>query len=91
MNGPPTGDFHSTYNAPMLGAHKRIERDSGKAAADGVLTGAVHPRRWLNKEIHNGRPEQEAGPGSDRARTRHGRQHGIRCGQSQVLFSSFSV
>jgi hypothetical protein len=22
MIGPPTGDFHPIYNAPMLGAHK---------------------------------------------------------------------
>ena len=25
MIGPPTGDFHSIYNAPMLGAHKASE------------------------------------------------------------------
>jgi hypothetical protein len=25
MNGPPTGDFHSIYNAPMLGAHNTSE------------------------------------------------------------------
>jgi hypothetical protein len=24
MNGPPTGDFHSIYNAPMLGAHNPL-------------------------------------------------------------------
>ena len=27
MNGPPTGDFHPIYNAPMLGAHKPDARD----------------------------------------------------------------
>jgi len=30
--------------------NKRIERDSGKAAADGGPTGAVHPWRWLHRE-----------------------------------------
>jgi hypothetical protein len=25
MNGPPTGDFHSIYNAPMLGAHQPVD------------------------------------------------------------------
>jgi hypothetical protein len=24
-DGPPTGDFHPIYNAPMLGAHKASE------------------------------------------------------------------
>ena len=34
MNGPPTRDFHSIYNAPMLGAHKSVNR-YGSPAADG--------------------------------------------------------
>jgi len=25
--GPPTGDLHPIYNAPMLGAHKRMHTD----------------------------------------------------------------
>ncbi len=30
--------------------NNRIERDSGKAATDGVLAGAVHPKRSHEKE-----------------------------------------
>jgi hypothetical protein len=29
MIGPPTGDFHPIYNAPMLGAHKRLHSRPG--------------------------------------------------------------
>ncbi len=30
MIGPPTGDFHPIYNAPMLGAHKALSADRKK-------------------------------------------------------------
>ena len=31
MSGPPTGDFHPICNAPMLGAHQRIEENRHKS------------------------------------------------------------
>ena len=34
----------------MRAQNNRIERDSGKAAADGVPTGAVRPRHWAQYE-----------------------------------------
>jgi hypothetical protein len=51
MIGPPTGDFHPIYNAPMLGAHKRIHRIIPAAEALG-LTGdpGVKTRKDENKE-----------------------------------------
>jgi hypothetical protein len=39
MNGPPTGDFHSIYNAPMLGAHN----DGGAYGLQPPLTAGVRP------------------------------------------------
>jgi hypothetical protein len=30
-DGPPTGDFHPIYNAPMLGAHQKVQVTSRSA------------------------------------------------------------
>jgi hypothetical protein len=38
MIGPPTGDFHPIYNAPMLGAHNQMHRMQ-KAAAFFTIIG----------------------------------------------------
>ncbi|MDI9588979.1 MAG: hypothetical protein QM234_08530 [Acidobacteriota bacterium] len=39
----------SSDNRYRRAQNNRIERDSGKAAADGVLTGAVHPKRSVKE------------------------------------------
>ena len=41
--GPPTGDSHSIYNAPMLGAHKAVEHYAAKR-------GEVHRQRSGTKK-----------------------------------------
>jgi len=44
MNGPPTRDLHSIYNAPMLGAHNRLERY-------GAFRAEVQAGRWGREEM----------------------------------------